>query len=484
MVKTNRKIILALVACLALLGLVTMAIPRSSAQAWFQDSQWSETTYTGYDEYYGDWVNAYEAGATAKLAVQVYNDWGTDFTIKSAKIEFDWGGEYNATSFPSELKAWKLGIINFAFTVPSTDVASNAVLHSYRVKFFFVPQDWSTLVYRDPAQYLGTGNGVNLVFGSLSTPVIPGSVKISLINTVANTVTVADPATYIVNNYSGTVTFGAAPPINTQVYADSKYGDYLFSGDGTQTIGYTDYNPVVVDSVTVCIYDWVAETVTTLAASAYSVDYETGKVTLNTAPLWYQYVYASYTYEEMWDTGDYNFAVYSADQADANAMHTTLDAKYDAFDLTNWYDLPSGTIANLTKSFASYDLGWDAYNSGKFADAKTNFAAALTELQAAIDAYVAYNQALENANVAENEAYVANMTAETALTIAQTANVTKEGAQIDAQTALLQAQAEQAESEAGKADSIGTFYILIGIAGLLVGIGVLVFGLTHLIKKT
>ena len=66
---------------------------------------WVGATYSGYDDYFGRGVNAFEPGAEASLVVEVYNDYYVDYpyytcrpvNISTVKVCPDWNINYTST---------------------------------------------------------------------------------------------------------------------------------------------------------------------------------------------------------------------------------------------------------------------------------------------------------------------------------------------------------------------------------------------------
>jgi len=100
---------------------------------------WLGPTYTGIDAFYGVPYNitAYETGSNATLVVSVENTEGKQINVSAVGVRFDWSESYNSTdvSIDSPITMNDGTTMTFAvsFTVPSTSVASNRFLHSYKI---------------------------------------------------------------------------------------------------------------------------------------------------------------------------------------------------------------------------------------------------------------------------------------------------------------------------------------------------------------
>lgn len=75
------------VAIVSLFALATLVPVYADITGW----TWLGTSYTGWDEYYDDYVNAYESGTNTVLAVTVENDEGYNITVTSVYVNMDWG---------------------------------------------------------------------------------------------------------------------------------------------------------------------------------------------------------------------------------------------------------------------------------------------------------------------------------------------------------------------------------------------------------
>jgi hypothetical protein len=507
---TKSKIMLVLTIAVVLVGMLAMAIPgTASADVWPTDWQWQNPTYYGYDNYYGQWVNEYAEGATATLPVFLYNQpyyANGDATIKSATLKMDWGLEVAGTGVPAVLPYYQGAVIQFSFTVPSVSVATNAWTHSYEVVIEYQTDSYQHKVYFYPWDYLGNGNGANVDFYMDSSPVVPDSEKVFLVNGAAGTVTEVATAAYTTDDANGQITFNTAPAVGIAVYAQYTYMDYITYGDGENKVFWLEDSPIAPASEVIYLYNTVSGSMALVANTAYTLDDETGRVVFVTAPLPYEIVYASYDIYESssWYTtwGSDDFVVLSADQS----AWYGLEQKYSNMD--NWFGGFNSTAARSLGMEAEYndDLAWDAYYAGNFATARSFQQIAVDKLQAAIDAEVAYNKgwedreiASDNADLSQQLAYVLQIESQTAENNAYTANLPKEGSYLDAQTASLNAQTArinalldaekaklQAEAKSAKGQgamytNVGVFTILLGVAVLLGGIGGILWAYSRLV---
>jgi len=455
---TKRKVSVALLACLSVVMVILMAVPIGASAApptGVLSAQWSGAAFQGTDAFYGGTsVVAYKAGDNVSLTANVYNNEGVDITIREAEVKFDWGGVFPATTAPTQLRNGETGVFNFAFTLPGNDVATNGTLHSYQIIVGFQRQGTGYVNNFHAGELLGIGNGVNQNFFCGTTPVLSSSLKVSWVDPVAHTVTPKDSSTYTPDPLTGKITFGTAPGAGIQVYADYTSFENAGTGNGVNVVFYTGFAPVVNNSLSVYIGNGITGTFT--VASGWTVDVETGKVTLASAPSAFETVCFAYeNWVRMTPTAaamGSNFAVYSADQAGAMAsaqQYNSINANYPA------YLFAPGTAAAKAQEEASVSAAKAGaeYKDGDFADAKTDYDAAVASLQTAI-----------------NSDSTLNTTAETALLglLSRGDNV------VDAYAAKLNGQATMSKN-------IGVFYIMLGVATLLAGIGGIIWAFSQVI---
>lgn len=453
--KKSRFLVLA---CVLLLAVILVAIPTTATAA-VGAAKWSVPVFQGVDNYYGANVVAFAAGSTANVTVPVTNDQGFDVTIREAKITLDWGQTYDGTG-PATLKPGETAIYNFAVPVPAT--ASSQVLHSYQVKVGYQVQNAPYVKHTDSHRLIGTGNGVNLQFQTLFHPIVGTQASMKVFwESAGPPVSVVEQnfSTYQVNPYTGVITFGAAPPNGTQVYVDYQYFESVGLGTGTQTVYYTASKPVVSGTLQVAVAN--PTTGEWQVASGWTADYETGKITLASAPSSFQEVFATYESWTRWAlvTGN-NLAVYGTDQAAAMTAfqeYTNLNANAPVF----W--LPLSTAGAMARSEAAVVAAQAnaRYAAGDFANAATLYGQAVETL----DAAYAANQKLSG-------------TAETAVA----ALVQEAAPVIDAYGNKLNGEAEAAKGQASMYKNVGVFSILLGVATLLAGIGGILWAYSRLVE--
>ena len=127
-----RKMLALVTALLMSTFISTMMV--GSVRADIESVAWRGSTHKGTDEYYGADVFAYEAGSTAILDLVVHNDYGQDINVSKVKVGFDWNINYTTEfSPPYVIKDGNRTFFTVTFTVPSTTVASNLVLHGYTI---------------------------------------------------------------------------------------------------------------------------------------------------------------------------------------------------------------------------------------------------------------------------------------------------------------------------------------------------------------
>lgn len=146
-IKIDRKI--SLIRYLILLTLISMiamnAVSTVNAGVDEWGTYWVGVTYSGHDDYFRRSVNAYEPGAEATLVVEVHNDYYLGYpyytyppvNISAVKVCPDWNINYTSTEVsedsPIVIEHDQHHIFRITFTVPNTTVASNLVLHEYRI---------------------------------------------------------------------------------------------------------------------------------------------------------------------------------------------------------------------------------------------------------------------------------------------------------------------------------------------------------------
>jgi len=449
---TKRKVSIALLACLSVVMVILLAVPMAaSAASGIQSTQWSGSVFVGTDDFYGTGVVAFKAGSAARLTALVKNEAVVDASIREAKIKFDWGGVVTATSAPTQLKSGETGVFVFDFTVPETTVATNTSVHSYEVVVGYQNQGTGYLTSVSTGELLGFGDGANQDFFVANTPVVASSVKVYWRDTSAtpDTVTLKDSSTYVLNSWTGKITFGTAPAAGTWVYADYQYFENAGAGYGVNKVFYTSSAPLADGSLKVYVGNSITEGFTETTGS--TVDLETGKITLASAPTSFENVYLTYEYWDRWATVTGNdFVVYSADQAEGNVLLQTYNSMNTNYPV---YLFTPGTVAAKAAEEAqvSKEKADAEYNNGDFAAAKTDYQAAVTSLQSAIDSDSALNTPVETALM---------------------------GLLSGADDAV-NAFGHKMDGQASMAKNIGVFYIMLGVATLLAGIAGIIWAFSR-----
>lgn len=451
--KKSRFLVLA---CVLLLAVILVAIPTTASAA-VGAAKWSVPVYQGVDSFYGANVVAFAAGSTANVTVPVTNDQAFDVTIREAKITLDWGQTYDGTG-PASLKPGETASFSFAVAIPAS--ASSQVLHSYQVKVGYQLQNAPYVQHLKVHEFIGNGNGVTLQFFTVSSPIVASSLKVYWQSAgPPASIALQDASSYTLDAYSGRITFGAAPPAGTQVWVDYQYFESLGMGTGAQTVYVTNSKPVVNGTLQVFVAN--PTTGEFQAAAGWTADYETGKITLASAPTGFQQVFATYESWTRWPlvTGN-NLAVYGTDQAaamDAFQEYTNLNANAPVY----W--LPLSTTGATARSEAAVLA---AHANGRYAAG--DFAAAASLYQQAADKL--------------EEAFAANaglsLDAETAVK-----SLVQEAAPvIDAYGNKLNGEAEAAKGQASMYKNVGVFSILLGVATLLAGIGGILWAYSRLVE--
>jgi hypothetical protein len=449
---TKRKVSVALLACLMVVMAILMAVPMgSSAASGIQSTQWSGAAFMGVDNFYGGAnVVAYTAGSTAKLTALVKNEGAVDATIREAKIRFDWGDVFAATNAPTQLKAGETGVFTFEFTVPDVAVATNTAMHSYDVIVGY--QNQGTNYVRNLAAWddgvFSAGTTYQLDHQNL----IPGSVKVWFEDAAAHTIT-EQTTGWVTDDRIGTITFGAAIPVGATVRTDYQYGEAVTGTvDGVNKVFYTTQKPLADGSVKVYLRNDTTQKFDP-AATGWTVDLETGKITLASAPSTVQSVIVGYEYWSRWPTSTgTNFVVYSADQAgaaDSAQTYNSMNTNYPAYLFT------PGTVAAKAREEASVTAAKAAadYTAGDFANAKTGYETAVTSLQAAIEADATLNTPVETAVMGL----------------------------LSGADDVVNAYAGKLKGEASMDKNVGVFYIMLGVAVILAGLATIIWAFAQFV---
>jgi hypothetical protein len=329
-------------------------------------------------------------------------------------------------------------------------------------------QGVSYLRYRSANELLGFGNGVNVNFTTANSPVVPNSVVITFVNTAAQTITSVLPSAYTVNNFSGQVSFVSAPATGIEVRATYLYAELLGVGDGVNTVFRTGASPVESGSQSVFLMNTVTQTLTQVAAAAYAFVAETGEVTFAVAPTQWERVYAAYyNYSRFTVVGAMDFAVYSAEQADARQLKQEYSNMYRP---TNF--IPSAEGSQLiVEAQAQAALGDTAYANGDFSGAVTYYQTAIDKMNGVMTADTSVNSTIEDALTGLGTGAAAWLDGQAAKTDAEANRI----------EALTDSEAKKLKAEAGFADLYGVFLILIGVAGVLGAAGGIVWSVSRLV---
>lgn len=128
---------LALSFSLVLAILLMLSAMRPVSASIVGSPRWLQPTFSGSDSFYGTSVVAYVEGSTAMLGVTVDRSGSPtpQVNITAVSVIFDWGGNYTLVlTAPYVLNdTITEAAFTVTFTVPSTTIASNLFLHTYRV---------------------------------------------------------------------------------------------------------------------------------------------------------------------------------------------------------------------------------------------------------------------------------------------------------------------------------------------------------------
>ena len=461
----KRKASFALILMLVVVGLVAAMIPSAVVAApGIIEQNWSESAFEGYDSFYGATVVAYMAGATAKYEFRVSNDGSTDLKITGASLVFDWGtcAPVTPTTFPFVLPAKGYASFRYECVVPAD--ATNQTLHTYRSIVSYEgdngPVKVNQIVWEDVP-----GGGVTYTLNNA--PIVPDSEVIYLEDTAANTVNALTlNSGYALNDYTGVITFTAAPTAN--VRAKYQYCEDVITGDGTALVGYLNNVPAVAGSVVVCREDTVAETITVLVATTdYTVDPVNGKVTMVTAPTSYQNIVAYYQYYSQF-TASGSIAVISADQESYTMNWRRYMETYNSY----WLSINSGEALQLMGQAEQARMQAEIeYREGNFAEANATMQTALTNINAGIAAEATYQDTLSTG-------IAGLLTGGGTVVDAYGAKLNAEATNI---TDTTKAQADKLKGQASLAKNTGVFYIMLGVFTLLVGIAAIIWAFAQFV---
>lgn len=216
----------------------------------------------------------------------------------------------------------------------------------------------------------------------------------------------------------------------------------------------------------------------TIPQAAFTVNFTVPLTTtasnmfLHTFSIYVKYVTNSGSATFPVSNGD-SFAVYSATQADAQALKQTASS----------YSLPTGGFSSVEarilweQASAEVTKGNTSYMLGNFAGAKTAYQNAINDYAQAYAAETAYSQDYRESQTNQNNAYsnyynayaaYSNKTAEAAMTSAN-------ADAIQANASVTQADAALRQADAALTNAYG--WMAIGIGWILIGVGVIVYGL-------
>jgi tetratricopeptide (TPR) repeat protein len=473
----KKMIAFVMVVGLVVMGLVAIVIPKAvqADRIYPTDWEWSGAAFVGEDSFYdGVDVVAYQEGDTAHLTAEVRNylpGGGTpgDATIQSAVVKFDWGEEYAASNVPAEIGENEYATLDFEFTVPNVDVATNALLHSYEIIVTYQTQGVGFVENQVNWDLLWYGNGWQNSY-SLEDRVVSASIyRVDTNATPATIYELVSTTDYTLDLYNGDLSLTDIPIGGENIYASYVYMSEL-SGetDGYNRNFLTDESPIVPDSERI----FIANTVTQVAPAEttdYTIDYETGKVTLGTAPQSYEQVWGTWEYYQDstdwgYGLGDSNFAVYTDGQADARQLR----------DLYNDMERPRGLVS-IVLDVGAISAG------GSQAELEAEALATLGETEYDKGSFEAaadyYQQAIDKMN----EAIAADTLMGTGTEEVLDGIGTGAGDWLDGQAAKGEAEADKLEAEAGFADMYGIFIIMAGAGIILVSAGFIVWGVSRLV---
>lgn len=472
----KRKIALTLLAVFIVTGLLVAILPGGVGAApptGIVEVNWSEAAFEGTDAFHGTGVVAYKAGSTAKLEFRVWNDSAADLNIRGGKVTFDWGTctPVVPAAFPFVLKAGEYAIFRFECVVPAD--ATNQTLHSYKVAVEYEGMGGPTAVSRtnweevDDSPLTPAGNDLNDLYP------FPGSVTLWDVTATGPLVISGDK--YAVDYTNGEITWlGTYTGPSGTLYASYDYIAMWTQGNGTNKVFrfQTDATklPIVADSVKVCKRVDAPVSSITKVDTGWTVDAEAGTVTFTDAPAAYEFVGVFYKYYSSFVQTGNNFAVYSADQADAQALSVQLD-NLDANEPDAW--LPTSTAGAQAKAESDVLAAQAAtkYAAGDFAGAKADYQAAVDKLNAAYTATTGLNTTLENG-------VAGLLTGAGGVVDAYGAKLNAEAKHI---TDTTKAEANKLNAEASFSKNLGVFMILFGVATLLAGIGGILWAYSRLV---
>ena len=117
----------------ALAFMMVFAPIVSPVEASVSSVMWLDPNYKGYDDYYGQSVNAYLVGTEATALVTVYNDlWPSEKAYVTVRMQMDWEA-VNRTSTEIDQLIQPGQSHTFEVVIPIPTTVSNLVVHSYTI---------------------------------------------------------------------------------------------------------------------------------------------------------------------------------------------------------------------------------------------------------------------------------------------------------------------------------------------------------------
>jgi len=107
------------------------------SQAYVQDAGWKNPAYRGYDDFYYQYVVAYQEGTYWTLSVMILNDWWppsaeTQINISTIIVHFDWGKNYtHRFTTPEALAYGETRVLSVSNMTPSTSEAPEIWYYDY-----------------------------------------------------------------------------------------------------------------------------------------------------------------------------------------------------------------------------------------------------------------------------------------------------------------------------------------------------------------
>ena len=126
--KMERKLLVLISALAFMLVFVPIVSP---VEASVSSVMWLDPNYKGYDDYYGQSVNAYLVGTEAKTLVTIYNHLGEKAYV-TVRMQMDWEA-VNRTSTEIDELIQPGQSHTFEVNIPIPTTVSNLVVHSYTI---------------------------------------------------------------------------------------------------------------------------------------------------------------------------------------------------------------------------------------------------------------------------------------------------------------------------------------------------------------